>query len=154
MAVANTDSVVHTAGTEADTFALGEAIGRSLRPGDVVLLSGQLGAGKTVFTKGIAAALGVHADEVHSPSFTLVNFYPGALPLYHIDLYRLNASAETAYAVDLDEILQDASAVVVIEWAERLGNFPLPATVWRVSIEGDGDEPRSICISRPVGSPR
>lgn len=148
MAVTNNDPVIHTAFTEADMLALGEAIGGDLLLGTVVLLSGQLGAGKTVFTKGIAAALGVDADQVHSPSFTLVNFYPGAKPLYHIDLYRLNTGAETAYAVDLDEILQDENAIVIIEWAERLGNFPLPATALRIMIEGVGDEPRRVTIFR------
>ena len=148
MAVTDAASAVHTALTEADTFGLGETIGRDLRPGDIVLLSGQLGAGKTVFTKGIAAAFGIDADEVHSPSFTLVNFYPGTKPLYHIDLYRLNTGAETAYAVDLDEILQDETAIVVIEWAERLGNFPLQDTAVRITIEGDGDGQRRITVNK------
>lgn len=152
MAISDSVPVVHTAFTEADMLVLGEAVGRELRPGDVVLLSGQLGAGKTVFTKGIAAALGVNEDDVHSPSFTLVNFYPGAKPLYHIDLYRLNTGAETAYTVDLDEILQDENAIVVIEWAERLGNFPLPVTALRIMIEGDGDEPRRVTVTRTGNS--
>jgi tRNA threonylcarbamoyladenosine biosynthesis protein TsaE len=118
-----------------------------LRGGEILLLSGQLGAGKTLFVKGLAQSLGVPEDEVTSPSFTLVNHYTGRLKLYHIDLYRLNQGAAAAHAVDLDELLMDESAVIVIEWAERMGAYPLPEPVWRVEITGDGDEPRNISIS-------
>jgi tRNA threonylcarbamoyladenosine biosynthesis protein TsaE len=88
----------------------------------------------------------VAEDEVTSPSFTLVNHYEGRLKFYHIDLYRLNEGAQAAHAVDLDELLTDESAVIIIEWAERMGDYPLPEPVWRIRITGDGDEPRTINI--------
>ena len=121
------------------------------RPGEttVVSMSGALGAGKTVLVKGIAHALGVDEEDVTSPSFTLVNPYDGRLRVYHIDLYRLDEGASAAHAVDLDEILTDENAVVIIEWAERLGHYPLPnQSVWRISITGDGEEPRRILIKK------
>lgn len=96
--------------------------------------------------KGICSALGVAEEDVTSPSFTLVNPYDGRLQLYHIDLYRLDEGASAAHAVDLDELLADEKAVIVIEWAERMGNYPLPGNVWRIKIEGDGDAPRQIII--------
>lgn len=130
-----------------ETFKLGARLGASLTGGEIILLNGTLGAGKTVFVKGLAHALEVDTDEVTSPSFTLVNIYEGRLKLYHLDLYRLNEGAQAAHAVDLDELLTETRAVIVIEWAERMGNYPLPSPVLRVSIVGDGDEPRSISIS-------
>ena len=126
------------------TFNLGKQIGAQLSGGEILLLDGPLGAGKTVFVKGIAAALDIDPEEVTSPSFTLVNPFAGRLPFFHIDLYRLDEGAAAAYAVDLEELLTDERAVVVIEWAERLGNYPLPANVWRVAITGDGDQTRKI----------
>jgi tRNA threonylcarbamoyladenosine biosynthesis protein TsaE len=131
----------------ADTFILGQQIGTHLRGGEIMLLDGPLGAGKTVFVKGLASALGIDPEEVTSPSFTLVNPYAGRLPLFHIDLYRLEKGATAAHAVDLEELLTDTRAVVVIEWAERLGHYPLPANVWRITISGDGESPRRISIS-------
>ena len=132
---------------ESETFDLGERLGRALTGGEIVLLDGPLGAGKTMLVKGIASALGIDQEEVTSPSFTLVNPHNGRLFLYHIDLYRLDEGATAAHAVDLDEILTDENAVVIIEWAERLGHYPLPENVWRISISGDGDEPRRIALS-------
>jgi len=134
--------------SQAETFAVGERLGQMLAGGEVILLNGPLGAGKTVLVKGLAHALGVDDEDVTSPSFTLVNPHPGRLLLYHIDLYRLDEGATAAHAVDLDEILTDENAVVVIEWAERLGRYPLPESVCRISIAGDGDEPRRISISK------
>ena len=131
---------------ERDTFDLGARIGAQLSGGEIILLSGPLGAGKTMLVKGIAHALGIDEEDVTSPSFTLVNPHVGRLLLYHIDLYRLDEGASAAHAVDLDEILADEKAVVVIEWAERMGHYPLPGNVWRVSITGDGEEPRTISI--------
>ncbi|MFS8084270.1 MAG: tRNA (adenosine(37)-N6)-threonylcarbamoyltransferase complex ATPase subunit type 1 TsaE [Acidobacteriota bacterium] len=132
---------------ERETFEIGERLGQRLLGGEIILLNGPLGAGKTILVKGIAHALGLDEEEVTSPSFTLVNPHQGRLLLYHIDLYRLDEGATAAHAVDLDEILTDEQAVVIIEWAERMGHYPLPANVWRISISGDGDEPRKILIS-------
>ena len=129
------------------TFDLGARIGAQLSGGEILLLSGPLGAGKTMLVKGIAHALGIDEEDVTSPSFTLVNPHKGSLLLYHIDLYRLDEGASAAHAVDLDEILTDENAVVIIEWAERLGRYPLPDNVWRISIAGDGDQPRKISIA-------
>ena len=133
--------------SERETFNLGMQIGERLAGGEILLLSGPLGAGKTVLVKGIAHALDVDEDEVTSPSFTLVNPHRGRLVLYHIDLYRLDEGDSSAHAVDLDEILTDERAVVIIEWAERLGGYPLPSDTWQVLIQGDGDSPRTISIS-------
>lgn len=129
-----------------ETFDLGKLIGGQLMGGEIVLLNGPLGAGKTVFVKGLAAALDIDPEEVTSPSFTLVNPYSGRLPLFHIDLYRLDEGTAAAHAVDLEELLNDEQAVVVIEWAERMGNYPLPSNVWRISISGDGEGSRKISI--------
>jgi tRNA threonylcarbamoyladenosine biosynthesis protein TsaE len=131
---------------ERGTFEVGQRLGTQLSGGEILLLSGPLGAGKTVLVKGIANALGLDAEDVTSPSFTLVNPHQGRLLIYHIDLYRLDEGASAAHAVDLDEILTDEKAVVIIEWAERMGRYPLPVNVWRIGISGDGDEPRKISV--------
>jgi tRNA threonylcarbamoyl adenosine modification protein YjeE len=136
-------------GTPEQTFALGERLGSQLTPGDVVLLTGGLGAGKTLFTKGILSALEFDIDEVTSPSFTLVNLYKATgSNVYHIDLWRIEGSQDVAFSVGLDEILDDLAAIVIIEWAERLGDYRFDSTVYRVAILGDGDEPRAITIDR------
>jgi len=130
----------------AETFNLGHQLGARLEGGEILLLSGPLGAGKTLFVKGVCAALGIDEEDVTSPSFTLVNPHAGRLLLYHIDLYRLDEGASAAHAVDLDELLIDEQAVIVIEWPERMGPYPLPSDVWRLNITGDGDAPRTISI--------
>lgn len=130
-----------------ETFALGQQLGAQLSGGEILLLDGPLGAGKTVFVKGLAAALGIDPEEVTSPSFMLVNPYAGRLPLFHLDLYRLDEGAAAAHAVDLEELLSDERAVLAIEWAERLGHYPLPANVWRITISGDGEEARNITLA-------
>jgi tRNA threonylcarbamoyladenosine biosynthesis protein TsaE len=129
-----------------ETLALGAQVGSQLSGGEIFLLDGPLGAGKTVFVKGLASALGIDPEEVTSPSFTLVNPYAARLPLFHIDLYRLAEGAAAAHAVDLEELLTDERAVIVIEWAERLGNYPLTGNLWHVGITGDGDQTRKIRI--------
>jgi len=135
-----------------ETFEAGRRVGERLAGGEILLLSGVLGAGKTVFVKGLAAGLGLDAAEVSSPSFTLVNRHgEGRLVLYHLDLYRLAEGPAAAHAVELDELLAEESAVIVIEWAERLGQYRLPSTVWRVRIEGDGEDPRRINVARGAG---
>ena len=136
-----------TSESQEQTFNFGHQVGARLEGGEILLLSGPLGAGKTVFVKGICAALGIDEVDVTSPSFTLVNPYAGRLQLYHLDLYRLDEGASAAHAVDLDDLLADEKAVIVIEWAERMGAYPLPENVWQVTISGDGDDPRRIAIS-------
>ena len=131
--------------TPDDTFALGERLGASLAGGDVVLLYGGLGAGKTLLTKGILNALEFDIDEVTSPSFTLVNLYKTAtFDVYHIDLWRLDSGMDVAAAVGLEEILENENAVTIIEWADRLGETSFPNNTIKVTIEGDGDEPRRV----------
>ncbi len=132
-----------------ETFAHGEKFGAELKGGEIVLLDGNLGAGKTVFVKGLAHALGIAPVEISSPTFTLVNLHDeGRLTLYHLDLYRLDEGLPAAAAVDLDDLLAHENSVLVIEWAERLMDYPLPQeSVWRISIAGDGDAPRRIIIA-------
>jgi tRNA threonylcarbamoyladenosine biosynthesis protein TsaE len=102
-----------------DTRQLGEAIGRAALPGSVVALVGELGAGKTVFVKGLARGLDVPRQyPVTSPSFTLVNEYPGRLHLYHVDLYRLEDPAEFEDTGLFDILTGDG--VTAVEWADRL----------------------------------
>lgn len=131
-----------------DTFRLGETLGAELRGGEVLLLTGELGAGKTLLTKGILSALDYDVDEVTSPSFTLVNLYKTErFNVYHIDLWRSEGS-DAALDVGLDDILEEEDAVIIIEWAERLHNFVFHSIVYRIGIEGDGDEPRKIQVTR------
>jgi tRNA threonylcarbamoyladenosine biosynthesis protein TsaE len=133
--------------TPQDTFDLGEKIGEALRGGEMLLLAGGLGAGKTLLTKGVLYALDFDVDEVTSPSFTLVNLYKTArFDVYHIDLWRIGEKADAAAAVGLSEILEDERAVTIVEWSERLKNFAFPEKTFRVRIEGDGDDPRRISI--------
>lgn len=131
-------------GSAEQTFNFGFQIGECLNGGEILLLSGPLGAGKTVLIKGICAALGIEEEEVTSPSFTLVNPHDGRLRMYHIDLYRLDEGVSAAHAVDLDELLADETSVIAIEWAERMGNYPLPSNAWQIRVTGDGDDPRTI----------
>src|SRR5688572_9915416 len=140
----------HTCETSEDTFALGEKIGSWIKAGDVLLLSGGLGAGKTLLTKGVLNALDFDIDEVTSPSFTLVNLYKTPVfDVYHIDLWRLDESSDIALAVGLEEILNAENAVTIIEWATKLHNFLHDSRVIDVRIVGDGDEPRNIEIDWP-----
>lgn len=132
-----------------ETFDLGEEIGGGMNSGDVVLLSGDLGAGKTLLTKGILHALRFDIDEVTSPSFSLVNLYKTeSFSVYHIDLWRIDAGSDAAFAVGLDEILEEQNVIVIVEWADRLGRRSFPSTVLAIEIAGDGDDPRRITIER------
>lgn len=115
-----------------------------LRPGDTIALSGDLGAGKTTFARALLRGLG-WAGEVPSPSFTLVQTYPTDPPLWHIDLYRLE-SADEADALGLDDVWD--SAVVVVEWPERLGDR-LPADALRLRLDGAGEATRRLTWQRP-----
>lgn len=133
--------------TPEETYGVGEQIGSGLCGGDVVLLYGGLGAGKTLLTKGILHSLEYDTAEVTSPSFTLVNLYKTSkFDVYHIDLWRLDSNSNAAEAVGLSEILEKENIVTIIEWADRLGNFVFAGNVLQVFIEGDGDEPRNVTV--------
>ena len=135
----------HVLNSPEETFEFGEKLGANLSGGEMLLLSGGLGAGKTLLTKGIVNALDYDVDEVNSPSFTLVNLYKTEkFDVYHLDLWRIDEGSDAGFAVGLDEILEDETAVVIIEWAERLGDYSFPPKTLRVNISGDGDDPRTI----------
>jgi tRNA threonylcarbamoyladenosine biosynthesis protein TsaE len=135
-----------TAG-EPETEALGEALGARCRGGEVVLLTGDLGAGKTVFVRGLARGLDAVAEEVVSPTFVLLTSYAGRLTLHHADLYRLQGGGDEE-ALGLDE-LPGATGVLAVEWAERLAEVPWPRAI-RVRLEHAGGDTRRVTIE---GSP-
>ena len=129
------------------TFELGEKLSRNLRSGDVVLLHGGLGAGKTLLTKAIMSGLDFDVDEVTSPSFALVNLYrTQEFDVYHIDLWRIEKSENAAFDVGLDEILAEPHAIIIVEWAERLGDHRFACRVFDIQIDGVGDDPRTLTI--------
>ncbi len=137
-----------TASTPDEMFAIGEDFARSLTGGELILLTGGLGAGKTLLTKGIMSGLDFDVDEVTSPSFTLVNKYETArFDVFHIDLWRLDAGPQVAMAVGLGEIFENENAVVIIEWADRLGEKTFDRRTISIQIEGDGDDPRRVATS-------
>lgn len=117
-----------------------------LSQGDVICLQGDLGAGKTHFTKGLARHFGVRPEHVSSPTYALVQEYMGSeVTIYHIDAYRLNSIHE-ALGIGLDEIL-DGNAIYIVEWPERISRL-LPVEYWRVEIVHKGDNQRHITASR------
>jgi tRNA threonylcarbamoyladenosine biosynthesis protein TsaE len=131
-----------TTRSEPETAAAGRELARTLGPGAVVLLSGDLGAGKTAFVRGIAAGLGIDPADVSSPTFTLVQEYRGGrLPLYHVDLYRLKTIEVDD--LGLDEMML-AGGVTAIEWPDRLPRG-IPDAV-NVRLEHREDDQRSIRI--------
>lgn len=136
-----------TSRSEEDTANAGRELAATLASGDVVLLYGDLGAGKTAFVKGLADGLGIARDEVSSPTFTLMQEYRGGrLPLFHVDLYRLNDPREVE-DLGLDELAADG--VLAIEWADKLPARLLPATVAVRIAHRAGDE-RVLRVDRPI----
>ena len=131
-----------TSRSEADTRATARALASTLHPGDIIVLHGNLGAGKTAFVKGLAEGLGVDPAEVSSPTFTLIQEYRGGrLTLHHIDLYRL--APPDVDDLGLDELVS-GGGVVAIEWPDRWRDAP--AGVIRVAIESVGADERSITV--------
>ena len=126
-----------------ETIALGREIGQHLQAGDIIAFEGSLAAGKTTLTKGIAEALGIK-ETITSPTFTLISEYNGRLPLYHMDVYRLN-SAEDFIEIGGEELLY-GGGVCIIEWSEKIKET-LPDSAITISIKSTGADSRLIDIS-------
>jgi tRNA threonylcarbamoyladenosine biosynthesis protein TsaE len=130
--------------SEEETFHLAERLGAAMVGGEVVLLEGELGAGKTIFAKGLASGLGLNdRGQVVSPSYTLVNVYEARVPIFHIDLYRIESEEE------IDDLGWEdylGGGVVIVEWADRMP--PLEGAI-RVFIFIDEDDSRRITIRAP-----
>jgi tRNA threonylcarbamoyladenosine biosynthesis protein TsaE len=135
-----------TAGSPQATAELGERLASAARPGDVLCLWGELGAGKTVLAKGFGRGLGV-AGTISSPTFILMAEYEGGLPLFHVDLYRLADASEALLGGLLDE--RQADGVTLVEWPDRLG-AALPRDRLDIRVAGAGDEARSIELAASV----
>ena len=137
------DIITHSA---EQTRALGKKLGQRLEQGLVIGLNGDLGSGKTCFVQGLARGLAVSVDyDITSPTYTLINEYPGRLPLYHVDLYRLDAPVDSA-ALGLDEILYD-NVVVAVEWADRLSPRDWPPVYISLDFAIESDHNRRIHIN-------
>jgi tRNA threonylcarbamoyladenosine biosynthesis protein TsaE len=127
-----------------ETYSFGKRLGEKLQRGDVIALSGELGAGKTCLVQGIAKGLGVPEEYwITSPTFTLINEYPGRLILYHIDMYRLSG-IQDLYDIGFDACFNDRG-VVVVEWAEKIGEI-LPEDTLFISLEYLDENERKLVI--------
>lgn len=132
-----------------ETENLGRRLGSLLKEGDIIALIGELGSGKTTFTKGIARGLGIaHCEYVNSPSFVLIKEYKGDTKLYHIDLYRLDDLYEIEY-MGIEDYL-DGDGILVIEWAQKLKSL-LPSEHLEISIDIIGENNRAFKI-KPYGN--
>jgi len=137
---------VFTTSSPAGTAELGRTLAGRLRAGDCVALTGGLGAGKTVLVRGIAQGLGLADDRmVSSPTYVLVQEYPAAVPVYHLDLYRMASPEAEIGQLGLEEMLADG--VLLIEWAER-AEAALPRPHWRISIDVTSRRARRFTLSR------
>ena len=138
---------VHESNSQAETFRLAEKLGKQLKPGAIVALTGEIGSGKTVFIKGVAHGLGVkNRDEVKSPTFVLLHLYKGKIPLQHFDLYRLEKPAELE-AIGFDEFVSNPDSVTLIEWADRARPRIPKNAIW-VEIKITGSSARKITIKK------
>lgn len=134
--------------SEEETLRLAEGFGKKLRPGTAVALVGEIGAGKTVFIKGLCRGLGVKkSDEVKSPTFVLLHLYKGKVPIHHFDLYRLEHEKELE-TIGFDEFLSNPSAISLIEWADRAPKW-IPRNAAWVELKITGSTSRRISIKKP-----
>ena len=129
--------------SEAETVLAGEQMGKKLLPGDVLAFYGDLGAGTTAFIRGVARGLGI-ASRVSSPTFTIVNEYPGPVPLFHFDMYRLGSSDEL-FEIGWEDYLT-RGGVCCVEWTENVADA-MPAEAVAVTIEKTGENARKITVS-------
>jgi len=131
--------------SEQQTYDFARQLAAGLKVPAHILLYGDLGAGKTLFSKGLADGFGVKdVDDVSSPTFTLINQYSGRMKVYHIDLYRIEPGTPGALdGLGLEEIFDDPAAAVIIEWADRLGSFETPGAL-RVFLSYLDDHSRKI----------
>ena len=127
----------------AATQSLGKKIGERLAAGSIIALTGELGCGKTLLTRGICEGLGVPLRQVSSPTFVLVNEYKGRLPVYHMDLYRLGDINDGFEIVIMDYFARAESGIMLIEWAEKMRSV-LPKDILRVEYEILGAKKRKI----------
>ncbi len=137
---------IFTSSRPAQTFALGKRLGSRLPPGVVLALIGELGCGKTLFTRGLSAGMGVPDKVVNSPTFVLVNEYRGRCPVFHMDLYRLNSLAEGFEIGITDYLRRGEAGVIVVEWAEKIASL-LPPDCLRISFEVTGPRSRRLVLS-------
>lgn len=151
-----TGSTPRISGSPDETERAGAALAAQLRPGDVVLLEGDLAAGKTTFVRGLVRRLGGPAEEVSSPTFVLLQTYPcaahGIERLHHVDLYRIADRITDLREVGLEDVLSDGPAVTAVEWPKDAlaGWIPADSRLWRVRIEILDDDQRRIQISDPL----
>lgn len=145
------DSVKFSSRAPEDTFALGQALGRALAPGDFVALIGELGAGKTQLARGVAEGAGAPVDDVSSPTYAILQTYRGRLRLHHADLYRLRTEADL-YATGYFDLLGDPAAACLVEWAEQIpGAIPEQALILRLT-KGPGADERTLTAESRGGS--
>ncbi len=130
----------------AATFNLGRRIGRGLKKGSIIALMGELGCGKTLFTRGICSGLDVPLRRVNSPTFAFVNEYQGRLPVLHMDLYRLSDLADGFGIGILDYLARAVEGIMVVEWAEKILSL-LPDDCLKVQFEVLSDRKRRIELS-------
>lgn len=138
------DTFKYISNSEQETGLFARKLAGLLKPGSILCLHGDLGAGKTTFTKGLAEGLKIKPEKVHSPTFTLLNIYEGKVPLYHFDLYRMDDIKEILN-IGYEEFLY-GDGIAVIEWADKLKEL-LPPEFLKIEFKHEGEDKRSIAVS-------
>lgn len=136
-----------------ETISIARRFARTLKPGSVLALEGDLGSGKTTFIKGIALGLGLkHADEVKSPTFVVMHIYRSRIPIYHFDLYRLEAPSDLE-AIGFQDFIWDAQAISCVEWAKKAKAY-LPAEAYHIVFKHVYLNIRKIEVTSPASGHR